>query len=317
MMKMKSENTEKHHKFWRIFLLTAVILVALIVWCHHQIRRSYDTLETHHLAVTLDRWAPQRDADRELFETTALRVAVIADLHQSSFGEDNELLVQQVLAAQPDLILMAGDMVDTGLADCQGLLSLVSRLAEQCPVYYGLGNHEIEYMESHPQLPQQLAQAGAVVLEEDYVDITVRGQEVRVGGMYAYGFFPEDPDKLAQMSESQWQTYHFLEEFQETEACKLLICHRPDSFIFNNAGTLWDVDLVVSGHVHGGQVVVPLLGGLWAPDQGWWPDYVEGLHLCGQVQVAITTGLGSQQESLPRFNNPPEILVLDVSGQGR
>lgn len=303
-------------KIWCWLCLLLIVIVAAVFirrWCRHQIWRSYHTLETHTVDLTLDRWRSQPES--ESAQGTDLRVVVLADLHDSSFGEDNELLVRQVLAAQPDLILMAGDMVDSGLVDCQGLLSLVSYLSEQCPVYYGLGNHEFEYMESHPELPQQLAQAGAVVLEEDYVDITVRGQDVRVGGMYAYGFFPVLEEELLAIPQDRKETYVFLQEFQDTEACKLLICHRPDSFIFNNAGTLWDVDLVVSGHVHGGQVVVPLLGGLWAPDQGWWPDYVEGLHRCGQVWVAITTGLGSQRETLPRFNNPPEILVLDINGQ--
>ena len=296
---------------WRRWLSAGIVIMLVTgIWCGYQIWRSYHTLEISIIPVTLERWTTEGSGDTEL------RVAVLADLHASSFGEENQLLAEQVLAQQPDLIIMAGDMLDEQMAHCDDLLALVEQLALVCPVYYGLGNHERDYVESYPQLLDQLTQAGAVVLEESYVDTVIGGREIRIGGMYAYGFFSQDPDKLAQMSASQQKTYGFLQEFQATDACKVLICHRPDSFIFNNAGTLWDVDLVISGHVHGGQVVVPFLGGLWAPDQGWWPDYVQGLHRCGQVWVAITTGLGSQTESLPRFNNPPEILIMDIRGQG-
>ena len=311
---------EKRQESLIIILLIILGVVLVGSWCRHQVWRSYHTLETHYLEVGLDRWQPD-DASLKGTEVssseveTPLRIAVIADLHETVFEENNELLIRQILDAEPDMILMAGDMLDDGMKECGALLALVQRLAAQCPVYFGLGNHEFAYMKSHPELPEQLAQAGAVVLEEDYVDICIQGQDVRIGGMYAYGFFPETQEELQEMPEDRQATYGFLQEFQDTDACKILICHRPDSFIFNNAGRLWDVDLVVSGHVHGGQVVLPLLGGLWAPDQGWWPDYVDGLHQCGQVQVAITTGLGSQEEALPRFNNPPEILILQVGGQ--
>ena len=90
-----------------------------------------------------------------------------------------------------------------------------------------------------------------------------------------------------------------------------MMAHRPDSFVFLDDNP-WDIDLVVSGHLHGGQVILPLLGGLWAPDQGFFPEYDYGKFDLNGTDIIITTGLGSSDEKLPRFNNPPEIAVIDL-----
>ena len=92
-----------------------------------------------------------------------------------------------------------------------------------------------------------------------------------------------------------------------------MLSHRPDSFVFGAASATWDVDLVISGHLHGGQVVLPLLGGVFGGDQGLFPRYVHGIYEKDRLTLAVTSGLGSQPERLPRFNNPPEVMVLDLS----
>ena len=91
-----------------------------------------------------------------------------------------------------------------------------------------------------------------------------------------------------------------------------MLSHRPDSFIFGDASVVWDVDLVISGHNHGGQVIIPFKGGLFGGDQGWFPEYVHGIYKVGNMQMFITSGLGSDRQKLPRFNNPPEIAVVTV-----
>ena len=89
--------------------------------------------------------------------------------------------------------------------------------------------------------------------------------------------------------------------------------HRADSCVFGDTRQVWDVDRVVSAHDHGGQVVVPFLGGLSGADQGWFPDYVHGLYQKDKIQLFVTSGLGTNKKVLPRFNNPPEIAVLHIT----
>ena len=276
-----------------MIFFAAAGLLFFEIWC------SYQNLQVREKQIVSDRLED------------AVRVTVIADLHGFRFGEDNKELVEQVLQTEPDLIVMDGDMFNADGKDCEAVLSLIRRLSAVCPVYYAPGNHEFAYMESDPALPEKLAEAGAVYLEETYEDVVVNGQKLRIGGLYGYAF-DQGTGKAEEMKESSPDIYRFLCEFQETDAYRILLSHRPDSFIFGEAANEWTIDLVISGHVHGGQVVLPFVGGLWAPDQGWFPKYDAGVFRLGTITLAITSGLGSQKEALPRFHNPPEILVLEL-----
>lgn len=109
------------------------------------------------------------------------------------------------------------------------------------------------------------------------------------------------------------ETETYLKAFQETDALKVMISHRPDSFVLGNAAEKWNIDLVVSGHDHGGQVVLPFVGGVYGGDQGWFPPYIHGVKKKGNLTVFVTSGLGSNRQKLPRFLNPPEIAVLTIS----
>ena len=239
-----------------------------------------------------------------------IRAVVIADLHDHEFGGDNEELVKKIKEVNPDLILMDGDMLNAESEDADVPLTLIRLLKDAAPIYYALGNHEIGYMENgHPGLTEQLEEAGAVVLDKEYTDLDVNGTEIRLGGMYDYAFgLDGNNDAMAAPDD----TRNFLEDFQATDRLKIMMSHRPDSFIFGDASKVWDVDLVISAHNHGGQVVLPFLGGLYGGDQGFFPEYVHGMYEKDNFQMFVTSGLGSNRQKLPRFNNPPEIAVLEI-----
>ena len=160
-----------------------------------------------------------------------------------------------------------------------------------------------------PALKEELEEAGAVVLDKEYRDIEVNGTPVRLGGLYDYAFGLNGNNDADAAPED---IKDFLTDFQDTDRLKIMLSHRPDSFIFGDASAVWDVDLVISGHNHGGQVIIPFKGGLFGGDQGWFPEYVHGTYEVGNMQMFITSGLGSDRQKLPRFNNPPEIAVVTV-----
>lgn len=222
-----------------------------------------------------------REFTAEIGADHPVRTVVISDLHDHKFGEDNEKLAEKI-----------------------------RELKDTAPIYYALGNHEIDYMENgHPELTEELEAAGAVVLDKEYVDVEVDGIQIRLGGMYDYAFGLNGNNDASAAPDD---TRSFLEDFQNTDRLKIMLAHRPDSFIFGDASKVWDVDLVISGHNHGGQVVLPFLGGLYGGDQGFFPEYVHGMYEKDNFQMLVTSGLGSDRQKLPRFNNPPEIAVLEI-----
>ena len=144
-------------------------------------------------------WGVWRSANKPVVRTwqveagLPVRLAVLADLHGSVFGEHNSELAALVAEQEPDLILLDGDMLNGDAAGPEELLSLMEQLAEIAPVYCAWGNHELEYMaHGTSDLREQMEALGAVVLELDYIDLTVNGAQLRLGGMYDYAFALDD-----------------------------------------------------------------------------------------------------------------------------
>ena len=242
--------------------------------------------------------------------TFPVRVILLSDLHGKSFGRENSRLIAKIQEQSPDAIFLDGDMIDRGadLADVQELLRLIERLCEISPVYFAPGNHELEYMQADVSLLTQVTEAGAVVVNDSYVDVTIAGQPLRIGGTMGHAFyFGRSEEEFSSSPE-----YQFLKAFEDTDVPKICLAHMPDTFIFNGAYNLWNVDLVLSGHTHGGLIRLPFIGGLYAPMQGWFPEYDRGyFHLGEHMQMVISAGL-SGHGIIPRINNPPEIVVIDL-----
>ena len=281
-----------------ILMIIILLLVCIATYIGIDIWKSSNALIVRKYAVSLENCK------------TAIRAVVISDLHNHSFGAQNKKLVEMISQQNPDLILMAGDMLNEDSKSSEVPVALVRELAQIAPVFYGLGNHEIAYMEDAPvDLSEELTQAGAIVLDKKFVDVKIQGENIRIGGLYDYAFGNNgDNDAMAAPQDIK----DFLTEFGQTEDVKIMISHRPDSFIFGDASTVWDVDLVVSGHNHGGQIVIPFLGGLYGGDQGWFPEYVHGIYEKDQLQLFVTSGLGSEKQILPRMNNRPEVALLEI-----
>ena len=288
---------KKKRRSWLRVIM--IVFVLLIIGLGISIYVSYNCLTVREFTYSAGK--PLQD----------LKLIVLADLHDHEFGEKNEKLIEMVRQQEPDLILLDGDFLNEDSKDASVPVNLVRELSEIAPVYYALGNHEIAYMEEgHPELLQDLAEAGAVCLDREYTDVEVRGEKIRIGGMYDYAFGLDGNDSVESVDP---EIRLFLEEYQDTDSLKVMMSHRPDSFIFGDAWSAWAVDLVVSGHDHGGQVVLPVLGGVFGGDQGYFPQYIHGMYQKDQMHIFVTSGLGSRGEVLPRINNVPEIAVLYIT----
>ena len=230
-----------------------------------------------------------------------INLVIISDLHDNQLGENNKDLIDNINFLSPDMVLIVGDMLNKDSKNSNTVTNLMKQLCKNYKVFYSLGNTEKNYIEARTSnLVEELENLGVTVLDDEYKDVNVNGNIIRIGGIYDYAF------------DTKKYTQDFLSKFEDTDNYKIMLAHRPDSFIFNNVTKDWNIDLVVSGHTHGGQVVLPFAGGLYAAEQGWFPKYDKGLFDFDDTKILITSGLGSGKEILPRFNNTPEVVDLKL-----
>lgn len=309
MDQMRSENSaggmkrsilamDLFHNAKRILVLIAVLVILAAVWLGISIHRSATELTVVNYQIPAA-------------VTESIRIVQLSDLHSDEYGQENADLIALVEAQQPDLIFLTGDMLNRkGTAeDVPPLCALISRLTEIAPVYWSDGNHERTFMRSTGvELHHQLAEAGAVVLDDRYEDVTVNGQQIRIGGYYGYYGTPhmsnDDPQEEAAELE-------FYRDFEDTDNLKVLLCHIPTSWVDWEYVNKYPVDVIFSGHYHGGQVCLPWVGGLYAPYIGFFPEYTRGVFEGTEGVCVLSAGLGSEP-GIPRINNLPELLVADL-----
>ena len=240
--------------------------------------------------------AVRRYAVRTAKLAAPVRLAVLSDLHSGFYGPGQQTLAQAIAREQPDALLMAGDMADDR-RPITGVVQLLSAVAAAYPCFYVTGNHEIRSGLS-TEIKALFRRAGVAVLEGNSAVLALpEGRQVRICGL-------DDPSALPAAA---WH--------QQLEHCRpaagdglftVLVTHRPERF-----AAYYGFGLVVAGHAHGGQVRLPgLPGGLFAPNQGLFPDYGGGLYQLGGTAMAVSRGLC--RNALPRVFNRPELVVVDL-----
>ncbi len=245
----------------------------------------------------------------EGFDTNA-KIVCIADLHSKTYGKDNANLVAKITEQKPDAIFVIGDMInaDASEAEVQDFLALMRNLGDIAQVYFSPGNQEMDYMiDTDANLLEYISETGAISLWDNYVETTIAGNAVRVGGSlghyYRYGWTGEmayhTPD------------YKLEEEIGSAEIPALVLLHMPES-LFTDEPDWWTGDLYFCGHTHGGIIRIPGIGGLYAPTQAFFPKYDRGwFTTCGQDFI-ITAGL-SGYKGMPRLFNMPEICAVNIT----
>ncbi len=237
---------------------------------------------------------------------SGFRIAQVSDLHNAEFGEGNTILLQTISGAMPDVIVITGDLVDSRHTDIDIALAFAEEAVQIAPVYYVTGNHEAS-LSQYSELKTGLEAVGVVVLEDDAIQLEYKGGYVTLIGLSDPNFtikgdmFNEVPAMIGTK----------LNNLMDNETSyTILLSHRPELFdTYVSCG----VDLVFSGHAHGGQFRLPLIGGLVAPNQGFFPNYDAGLYTAGNTSMVVSRGIGNS--IIPfRFNNRPEVVLVEFQG---
>lgn len=234
---------------------------------------------------------------------TGFRIAQISDLHNAQFGSDNRGLIQMLQSTKPDIILLTGDLIDSRNTDIDIALSFAVQASTIAPCYYVPGNHEARLSE-YTDIQNRLEELGITVLANQQVILQRGGESIALLGIEDPSFYD---DYL--FGDSAAVTERLLLSIPRDNALyTVLLSHRPEHFEKYASA---NIDLVFSGHAHGGQFRLPFVGGLFAPNQGLFPQYDAGLFTEGNTSMIVSRGVGNSIIPV-RFNNRPEVVIAEL-----
>lgn len=273
--------------------VVAAVLLALIIWT-----------VWGNTALELNTYTISSDILPEAFD--GYRIAHISDLHNAEMGKDNEKLLDMLRETEPDIIAITGDIIDSRNTNIDIALQFTKAAMEIAPCYYVTGNHEAR-ISKYDELKAGMEAAGVVVLEDEKTKISLEGGEITLIGVNDPSY---QTDYLFGDAEAVMQSK--LQEISDAEnEFTILLSHRPELFEVYADNKM---DLVLSGHAHGGQFRLPFVGGLVAPNQGLFPKYDAGLYTEENTNMIVSRGIGNS--ILPfRFNNRPEVILIELESE--
>lgn len=272
--------------FWILFLL----LILLGIWfCieQHVLRVRKQTLSLEHLPAGWD----------------GVSLLQITDLHHRQMGRGNCRIIRQAQQLQPDVIVLTGDMISRDMQDFHEISSFLQALSKISPTYLCTGNHELDLP---PEVQQEFwamaEQAGCHPLRNETVPLEKSGCSplYLAGAELAYGIYRDENRGFRHLQ--PYTADDLTQALGTRQGCTVLLAHNPlllDSY----AG--WGADVVLSGHVHGGMVRLPFVGGVLSPERKFFPKYDKGLYEKGGTKLYVSGGIGK-----PRLFNPPEINMI-------
>ena len=273
-----------------IWATLSVVLIGLVVW----VVWGNTALELNTYTITSSRLPENFDG---------YRIAHVSDLHNAQMGKDNEKVLSMLRQADPDIIAITGDLIDSRNTNLEIALQFVKEAMKIAPCYYVTGNHEARVSE-YDLLKAGMVSAGVVILENDQAEINIDGNAITLIGVddpsfqtdYLFG----DLDAVINAKLTELHT--------DGNGFTILLSHRPELFSIYAAH---DVDLVLSGHAHGGQFRIPFIGGVVAPNQGLFPEFDAGVYTDGNTNMLVSRGVGNS--IIPfRVNNRPEIILVEL-----
>ena len=233
------------------------------------------------------------------------KIAVISDLHNAEFGTDNSHLLKLIEDEAPNMIAVIGDLIDSNRTDIRIAEELIDQIVDIAPCYYVTGNHEAWIGAEYQELEETLLDKGVIVLHDEKLNLVRDDESIQIGGLDDPAFSGESATDGEEMLKSR------LKDMEIDDSFFILLSHRPE--MFDDYASM-GIDLVLSGHAHGGQFRLPIIGGLIAPNQGFLPEYDAGKYMEDNTLMIVSRGLGNSIVPI-RFNNDPELVIVELKSK--
>ena len=235
------------------------------------------------------------------------RIVQLSDLHKRKFGKNNINLINKIKELKPDLIFFTGDIIDRTITELTDFKHLIIEMFKIAPVYYSLGNHEKDLKKINPSMYNEIIKflkTNTFLLDNSSEKIIINNTTINITGITIY----QDCYK----KNGRYKNLHVLESKDVTNLLgekktgfNILLAHNP---IFFNAYSEYGPDLILSGHVHGGCIRIPFIGGVLSPERKFFPKYSSGIYHSKNSSMIVSRGLGKF-----RLFNPSEIILIELS----
>ncbi|KXL52731.1 putative metallophosphoesterase [Anaerotignum neopropionicum] len=222
------------------------------------------------------------------------KILQVSDLQNKSFGQNQERLLKKIRNGAPDIIVITGDLIDRNRTDLDVAMIFVDKAVNIAPVYYVSGNHEHQ-SGCFDELSEKLIAAGVTILENGKSIVERNGATIEIIGLADKSVNPYYAQVLSTLTKGENEnSFH------------VLLSHRPELFeTYVENG----VDLAFTGHAHGGQIRLPFIGGIFAPNQGFFPSYTVGIYEENNTAMVVSRGLGNSTFPFRIFNRPELVMV--------
>lgn len=240
----------------------------------------------------------------------SIRIAQVSDLHSCAYGEDQCELLEAIDRENPDLVVLTGDIFD-GSLPMEPAVAFLRGIQGKYPCYFVTGNNEYEKgRNAFEKRMAVLTECGIIRLSGGMEVIQVKGANINICGVDDPYAWANSDDPLESRETRYKEQVAQVAALAQNGNYTVLLAHRPELFDYYSQ---FDFDLVLSGHVHGGQWRIPgLLDGLYAPGQGFFPEYTGGKYEKNGAVMIVSRGLARETTNIPRINNRPELVIIDV-----
>jgi len=304
---------KKIKRIMRLFLVVLVLFLATVYFQNSWLQVSSYTITSPKVPEAFNGY----------------KIVQLSDLHSRKFGSDNEKLIHKLQVIKPDIIVTTGDMKNSVNDNGQVFLVLLKQLAGQYPVYYVSGNHEqiAEYKtpKEHQAYMEQIRQQGVVVLDDHTTKITAAGESINLYGLILPLRYYKAKNTATYIGEKPFNKA-FIEQAigkPDPGSFTILMTHNP---LYFDDYADWGADLTLTGHMHGGVIRIPFIGGLLSPERSFLPHYDAGKFVIQQdnreAALLINRGMGNETMNvkginvpLPRVFNRPDITVIELTNK--